>query len=123
MNARTKTLIVLVAVGGFTLPYLMGGNTPTTLTKPFYYYMAPTTTNVLIKPPKNVYTYSLLRDGGTDTVIVWYRGPADSIGYKIPPNAGGERVVSFTIGPPITSQYGVRVTSSTSTSLVISGGY
>ena len=126
MSKKIKGLLLIAFLAGGAMPFLLGGNAPTSLTTPYYYFMPPATTNALIKPPANIYTYSLLRAAGTDTISVWYfKNAADSVEYQIPPPKSGdtERVVSFTIGPPITSAFGIRVTSAATTGLVVSGGY
>lgn len=124
MRGSIKILLLLAFGGGVALPFLIGGSGMSLLSTPYYYYMPAATTDILIKPPQNIYTYSLLRAGGTDTVKVWYfRNAVDSVAFKIPPNSEGERLVNFTIGPPLSKDFGVRVQSSSSTALIISGGY
>ena len=120
-----KVAILLAFMGGATVVFLVGSSGVSPLSSPYYYYMPATDTNVLIKPPENVYTYSFMRTGvGTDTMTVWYiKNAVDSIPYKIPPNGGNERVVSFSIGPPISANNGIRVISGSGSALHISGGY
>jgi hypothetical protein len=126
MRNKSKIAVALAFMAGGGMFVMMGGSVPTTLSRPYYYFVAPATVNVVIKPSSDIYTYSLVRTGGTDTVSVWYlRNSTDSTLYRIPPPlvAGGERVITFAIGPPIRSKTGIRVLSGSATSLIVSGGY
>lgn len=125
MNRKVKGLLLIAFVAGGTLPFLIGGGAPTSLSTPYYYFMPRATQNIVIIPPANLYTYSFTRmGGGVDTMTVWYfKNAVDSSKYSIPPNGGNERIIQFSIGPAIQATFGIRVVSTDSTGLIIAGGY
>lgn len=125
MSKRVKGLLLLAFVAGGTIPFIIGGNAPTDLSTPYYYFMPRVTENVVIIPPANLYTYSFTRmGGGVDTMTIWYfKNAVDSTIYRVPPNGGNERIINFSIGPAISKAFGIRVISTDSTGLIIAGGY
>jgi hypothetical protein len=124
-SAKTKALVLIAFLAGGTTLIMIGSNAPTSLSTPYYYVMPRDSTNEVIIPPADLYTYSFLRMGaGVDTMQIWYfKNAYDSVDFYIPPNGGNERLINFSIGPAISSNLGIRVMSGDSTGLIISGGY
>jgi hypothetical protein len=96
-----------------------------TYDKVYYRYLPATETNTLIVFPRDIYRYSITRDGaGADTVFIWYKtSPTDSTKDGIPPTGGNMVTALYEYGPPLNDDNGVRFISGASTALIIKGVY
>jgi hypothetical protein len=91
-----------------------------------YYRLLPATDiNTVIVFPKDIYRYTITRDGaGPDTVFIHYKNTSgDSTTFAIPPSGGGKISVLFEYGPPLNDEAGVRFMSGASTPIIIEGVY
>jgi hypothetical protein len=112
-------LLVLLAMGLFSAQRYR--NKPVTYKYP-YWWSAGTETNVRKIFPSDIANHSWYRNGGTDTVDVWYFVGGDSTRFRIAPHSLGTLIIDM----DHLSLYGgagggVRVIKDTATKIILWG--